>query len=309
MIQLDFPALSVNKPGMTMTSPVVNAFAAFPRRHFSIIRYVAAAAILLALIWWFKLPSLSTSFKDFPSTSPRLPAASTIQDAYGAHPIDLLIRAGEEEFDALLSKQTTDVNAAAAEYRKRRGRHPPPGFEAWFDFAREKGAILVEDFWDQIYHDLGPFWGIPAEQIRRDAKDFEMTINVRNGKATAGSDWFWTQIWLNLTQTIEAHLPDMDLALNAMDEPRLVVPWEDINHYMEAERASRTMPPPEEVISQYGGLSRADQDNLPASDKEWESTRMYGPKSTRMDADWGQNHTIQSHDVDVLPIVWLEKRS
>ena len=236
-----------------MTSPIVNAFASPPRRNSSVIRYVVVAGLLLTLIWWYRSSSLAANLKGFSSYRPTRPVSSPTQHGYGTHPIDLLIQAGEEEFDALLSKQTYDVASAAAEYRTRRGRHPPPGFEAWFNFAQEKGAIIVEDFWDQIYHDLGPFWGLPAEQIRRDAKDFEMTINVRNGKATAGSDWFWTQIWLNLTQTIESHLPDMDLALNAMDEPRLVVPWEDINQYMEAERASRKMHLPKRSFRSMAG--------------------------------------------------------
>ena len=256
-----------------MTSPIANAFAASPRRQLGFIRYLVVAVLLLSVIWLYRSSSLPATFKGL---KPNTPPTSILQDNYGAHPIDLLIQAGEEEFDNLLSKQKYDVNAAAAEYRKRRGRHPPPGFEAWFEFAKEKGAVMVEDFWDQIYHDLGPFWGLPADQIRRDAKDFEMTINVRNGKATAGSDWFWTKIWLNLIQTIEQHVPDMDIALNAMDEPRLVVPWEDINRYMEAERASRSMPPPEEVISQYGGLAGVDQDRMPTSNKEWEDTREQG---------------------------------
>ncbi|MCJ1365947.1 hypothetical protein MMC16_005072 [Acarospora aff. strigata] len=255
-----------------MTSPIANAFAASPRRQLGFIRYLVVAVLLLSVIWLYRSSSLPATFKGL---KPNTPPTSILQDNYGAHPIDLLIQAGEEEFDNLLSKQKYDVNAAAAEYRKRRGRHPPPGFEAWFEFAKEKGAVMVEDFWDQIYHDLGPFWGLPADQIRRDAKDFEMTINVRNGKATAGSDWFWTKIWLNLIQTIEQHVPDMDIALNAMDEPRLVVPWEDINRYMEAERASRSMPPPEEVISQYGGLAGVDQDRMPTSNKEWEDTQPY----------------------------------
>jgi len=252
-----------------MTSSIASAFASPPRRNSSVVRYLIVAGLLLTFIWWFRSPSSPVNFKGFNSSRPTTPTAD---EAYDAHPIDLLIQAGEEEFDALLSKQTYDVASAAAEYRKRRGRHPPPGFAAWFDFAKQKGAIMVEDFWDQIYHDLGPFWGLPAEQIRRDANDYEMTINVRNGKAMAGSDWFWTQIWLNLTQTVESHLPDMDIALNAMDEPRLVVPWEDINRYMEAERASRKMPPPEEVVSEYDGLAGADADHMLTSDKEWENT-------------------------------------
>lgn len=272
-----------------MASPIASAFAGPPRRNSSLVRYLLVAIILLFFVWWYRISSrpaqlqglLSDSPKQAPITVPgstppsssRPPPQSTIEEAYGSHPIDILIEAGEGEFDGLLSKQTHDVNAAAAAYRERRGRHPPPGFEAWFDFAKENGAIVVEDFWDQIYHDLGPFWGLPAHQIRRDAKDYEMTINVRNGKASAGSDWFWTKIWLNLTQTIESYLPDMDLALNAMDEPRLVVPWEDIDRYMEAERASRHMAPPDEVISEYGGLTGPEQDSMPASEKAWEDTR------------------------------------
>ncbi len=59
-----------------------------------------------------------------------------------------------------------------------------------------------------------------------------MTINVRGGNATARSDWFWTQIWLELIKTIEHLLPDWTWPLNAMDEPRLVVPWEQMDDYM-----------------------------------------------------------------------------
>lgn len=294
-----------------MTLPIANAFAGPPRRNSSVVRYVIVASLLLTLIWWFRSPSSPANFKGFNSNRPTRLLIPPAQGGYGAHPIDLLIQAGEEEFDALLSKQTYDVASAAAEYRKRRGRHPPPGFEAWFDFAKEKGAIMVEDFWDQIYHDLGPFWGLPAEQIRRDAKDYEMTINVRNGKATAGSDWFWTQIWLNLIQTIESHLPDMDLALNAMDEPRLVVPWEDINRYMEAERALRKMAPPGEVVSEYGGLAGADSDHMPTSDKEWEGTSKSDRESIQpygAELRW-QNRTIPLPAEDVHPTVSLEKQN
>lgn len=99
--------------------------------------------------------------------------------------------------------------------------------------------MIVEDFFDQIYQDLEPFWGVDPAPMRREASQFEMTINVRDGVAKAGSEWPWTQIWLNMTKTVEHLLPDMDIALNAMDEPRLVVPWEDINRYVK--NASKTV--------------------------------------------------------------------
>lgn len=43
------------------------------------------------------------------------------------HPIDSLIFDAHTKFNTLLSKQTETVEAAAQAYRKRRGRHPPPG--------------------------------------------------------------------------------------------------------------------------------------------------------------------------------------
>jgi hypothetical protein len=191
------------------------------------------------------------------------------------HPIDTLIEAAEKTFSDLLKKESHDIKTAAAEYRKRRGRHPPPGFDVWFEFAQGNNAVIVEDFFDQIYHDLGPFWGLKPSIMRREAQDYEMTINVRNQNASANSYWFWTQIWLNLTQTIEHMLPDMDIALNAMDEPRIVLPWEDVNKFMEMERATRSMPPPKEVISQFQTLSDKPDPEVKVRPKNWVETRMF----------------------------------
>jgi hypothetical protein len=171
------------------------------------------------------------------------------------HPIESLIQASSVQFETLLSRQTHNLKSAAAEYRKRRGRHPPPGFNAWFEYAQERKVVMVEDFWDQIYHDLTPLWALPPQKLRREAAGFEMTINVRNGIAWAGSDWFWTKIWLNMIQTIENLLPDMDIPLNPMDEPRIVVPYEEIAKYVKAERSSRRMPPASMVKQEFTGKS------------------------------------------------------
>lgn len=192
------------------------------------------------------------------------------------HPIDELIEGAEKSFADLLKKESKDLKSAAAEYRKRRGRHPPPGFDTWFKFAQDNGAVMVEDFFDQIYHDLGPFWGLPASTMRKEAWDYEMTIHVRSNNATASSTWFWTQIWLNLTKTIEHMLPDMSLPLNAMDEPRIVAPWEKVNEYMEIERSTRSMPPASEVVAEFQKLEDPGDGldkNVKTRPKEWEETR------------------------------------
>lgn len=192
------------------------------------------------------------------------------------HPIDDLIKLGNDQFDEILSKKSNTLAEAAEAYRKRRGRHPPPGFDVWYKFAVDNDAVMVEDFFDQIYHDLNPFWGVEPGLMRKEAYEYEMTINVRNKTASARSDWFWTQIWLNLTSTIEHMLPDMDIALNAMDEPRLVVPWETVNDLMRKEQKSRKLVSPRKVISEFEELPAPEEMRglslPPVQDKNWEDT-------------------------------------
>jgi hypothetical protein len=231
-----------------LRSPLETVFGGSPRRSSGLLRWIAVATILLIFIWRLELPTEISAYRSHGSVG-------TIygNEAEESHPIDHLINSADVEFADILTKETHDVKAAAAAYRKRRGRHPPPGFEAWFELAQENNAIIVEDFWDQIYHDLNPFWALEPASLRREAKHFEMTINVRNGNATANSDWFWTQIWLDLVRTIQDFLPDMDLALNALDEPRLAVPWEKIDGYMKEEKKSRKTPDPRLMNNVYTG--------------------------------------------------------
>ncbi|KAH7028850.1 uncharacterized protein B0I36DRAFT_126613 [Microdochium trichocladiopsis] len=208
---------------------------------------------------------------------PKPPVHASPDSTGHTHPIDALIKSAQQDFDAMMAKEASSLKEAASAYRARRGRHPPPGFKAWYEFAKEKKSVMVEDFFDQIYHDLGPFWGVDPKVIRKESWDFEMTINIRNGKATAGSDWFWTQIWLKLIQTVEHELPDMDLALNAMDEPRLVVPWEDIEKYMEREKKGRKLIPTKDVLDVMVELPpvKEMETKTGTRDKKWENTSPY----------------------------------
>lgn len=190
------------------------------------------------------------------------------------HPIDELIETAESTFDGLMKKRTKKLDAAAEAYRERRGRHPPPGFETWFKYARERDAFLVEDFFDQIYHDLEPFWALDPADLRKEAASYEMYITVRNGYANATSDWFWTRIWLDLIQTIDHLLPDMDIALNPMDEPRIIVPYEEISKHVEDAQKTKTMAPPQDVATGYQQLpAKKDVDkDRKVKKKSWEKT-------------------------------------
>jgi hypothetical protein len=266
---------------MALLSPTTMAFQT-PRRAAGMAKYAVLSVVILCLLYYLRTSVAEAFNSAFTPIQAPLPGGSSQNSARPgdktkalppSHPIDTLIGGAEKAFEELLKRESHDLKSAAAVYRNRRGRHPPPGFNVWYSFAQQNGAVMVEDFFDQIYHDLGPFWGIAPSVMRREAWDNEMTINIRNQNATAGSDWFWTQIWLDLTKTIQHMLPDMDIALNPMDEPRIVVPWEEINGYMEKERASRKMANPKEVVSDYQILTQHPDTEVEIAQKWWETKK------------------------------------
>ncbi|CAK7241915.1 MAG: hypothetical protein STHCBS139747_003388 [Sporothrix thermara] len=167
------------------------------------------------------------------------------------HPIEYLVRKADQDFSNVLAQETHSLKEAAEEYRRRRGRHPPPRFDRWYKFAKDRNVVMIESFWDQIYHDILPFWAVPPKLIQREASEFDITVKIRGGHASTSSQWFWTQLWLDLLRTIASELPDMDLALNALDEPRIVVPWEAMaDHLVKADR-TRGFPEAKQVLTDF----------------------------------------------------------
>ena len=239
-----------------------------------------------------------------PDTEANGPANPGPEDS---HPIDKLIYDAQFAFAELSSKETKSVSEAAQAYRKRRGRHPPPGFDQWFEFATNSTSIIIEDFFDQIYHDLGPFWGMEPALLRKEAHDYEMKIHVRDGNATTSSDWFWTTIWQELLQSIAHLLPDVDVALNSMDEPRLVVPWEDIDGYMKKAAKTFKLSDVETVVSEFQRLPQPGhvEPDVKVQQKTWEgsSTSQSSPPAsgiTNLTVASVQSHTGPSR-AEVAP--------
>ncbi|KAK4540120.1 hypothetical protein LTR36_009785 [Oleoguttula mirabilis] len=256
---------------------------------------VAAALCLIGVLWFF-VPSFdAVKHLNVPGlhhpTPPPPPSttSTTISSSAGNglppkpnHPIDHLIHQAHADFDTLLAKETHNVHDAAQAYRDRRGRQPPPHFDAWFAFAQNHSAVIVEDFFDQIYHDTAPFWGVPAQQIREQANGFLHRISVRGGNVTQRTDVeggrVWMDLWADMVRSVAEFLPDVDLAINVMDESRIVVPWEEIDGYMQTERASRVIVPERELKTYYDGLTGLDR-NPPseAFDAEFSGMGPYWP--------------------------------
>ncbi|KKZ59023.1 hypothetical protein EMCG_00888 [[Emmonsia] crescens] len=169
------------------------------------------------------------------------------------HPINSLIWRAEEEWKRLQQRETFDVRDAAREYRLRRGRHPPPGFDEWFKFAKKHNAVIIEEFFDQIEHDLTPFWAISPSDLRQQAASLEYRIVVRDHKTSIveAGEHFWAPIWTSLFQSLERYLPDVVVPLNVMDESRLIVPFETMNEYRSRGRATRNLLKPADVVQKF----------------------------------------------------------
>lgn len=176
------------------------------------------------------VPALDTS----QPTAPFAPLAYTDSKV---HPIDVLIKNAEDEWAQVLKGQSQSLEQAVAEYRRRYRLPPPPNFDKWYEFAKRKGVQLIDEF-DTIHHALQPFWGLSPITIRTRAREaigygdnFLMGLLIRDGKmkhVENGPDWL-QHAAVGMIESFVQYLPDMDLAFNMHDEPRVVVPHDDLN--------------------------------------------------------------------------------
>ena len=179
-----------------------------------------------------------------------------------AHPIDSLISQALREQDRLLEQASYDVRSAAARYRARRGRHPPPGFDKWMQYAMYVNATIVEQHFDRIYHDIAPFWGLDAKTTALRAASAEFHVQVRNGVAEGIGNVEgrvpWLQLWTELVAEVAEYLPDVDMPVNMMDESRIIVEWENIDKYLRSEVKSRKILPAQDMTTEWTGLTSTD---------------------------------------------------
>lgn len=155
------------------------------------------------------------------------------QGAREHHFLDDVIRDAREAHASKIKDEPSTLQESADLYRRRRGRHPPPGFEKWFARARKSRAVIVECFFDQIYEDLEPFWGVRPGDIRDSLESWTWTFRIRNGEIKhIPQGRFRSRVWGDMIQQVARDLPDMDIAINPLDEPRVFVPWQEINDLM-----------------------------------------------------------------------------
>lgn len=157
-----------------------------------------------------------------------------------SHPISRLISAAEQDLKDTLKRQSTSLEEAVSEYKKRYKIPPPPNFDKWYYFAREKNVQLIDEY-DIIYNSLLPFWSVAPSIIRgraREALGFNnalMGILIRGGRVVnvqGGEEWL-QEATQGMMKDFVHHLPDMDLPFNTHDEPRVILPHDDLRRLVE----------------------------------------------------------------------------
>jgi hypothetical protein len=169
------------------------------------------------------------------------------QYAHDGHPIANLMKEADRQWLAYENDRSTNFRQTVAKYRETYGRHPPPGFKEWYMFARKRNAHNMDDF-KQITGDLRPFWAVAPAEIRQMAAKLQhsdgiMGVQIRNKKVVYSGEEGWRiETFRKSVKRIAQYLPDMDIALNTHDQPRVMLSWEDTQEYLRTEALTRSMP-------------------------------------------------------------------
>ena len=160
--------------------------------------------------------------------------------SYGPrHPIEDLFHHGNIAFTATISRQSKTLHEAVREYRRRYKRPPPDGFDKWYNIAVQNHFTLIDEF-DGLYEGLEPLWGLSPYEIkaRVDAaleaqRDTLLKVEIKNNNVTISqdhsADWLGVAIKGFLENQLLEFLPDMTLAFNTLDEPRVAVPHDTLH--------------------------------------------------------------------------------
>lgn len=145
---------------------------------------------------------------------------------------------------------STDLKTAVDIYKMRYNNDPPPGFDIWYEYARSRSVLIMDDY-DQIHQDLLPFSAVTPATLRSQTwkavsnpwNDIS-SIKIRGGIATVQEDIVPTHRWMldgvaTIINNFAEYLPDMDIAFNLNDEPRVAVPYSKLESLRHQAHRSR----------------------------------------------------------------------
>lgn len=208
-------------------------------------------AVAAAAICFLNLIFLSHTFDytlRLPSLSLFRPVVTHIEGYYAhdRHPIEDLMQEANRQWQKYEDGRSLSFRDTVAKYRQTYGRHPPPGFKEWYQFARKRKIYNVNDFY-QITGDLRPFWAVSPQDIRQMAakllkSDGIAGLSIRDHEVELHAAGWRVETLAASVKRLAKFLPDMDIAMNAMDQPRVMVTHEDIQNHLKVEERTRSTP-------------------------------------------------------------------
>lgn len=191
------------------------------------------------------------------------PNGLLLVNSRGRHPINVLIEDAEKKWDALLKKQSTTLDEATQEYKRRYRRNPPKGWEAWWNFAQENKVILTDEY-DQIARDLAPYFALEPRDLRHRNKvmqerEHTFTLAIKDGHVTRhgpNPDLRRAKDMQNLIQKFAKYVPgEVNMTYIIDDQPAVMLPWNQKERMLELADQGEYWSPSEFVEPEDPSLS------------------------------------------------------
>lgn len=161
-------------------------------------------------------------------------AAQGVQ--HSLHPILPVLRSARAVQQKLVSRQSTTLSAATAEYKRRYKQDPPRGFDKWWSFAKSRNHTMVDEY-DSMMRDLRMYASLSPEVLRQRTRTLAQVpgvslISIRGGQAqihTKSGKWAPALALQEMMNAFVSILPDMEIAINEKQEGRILpIQWKEV---------------------------------------------------------------------------------
>lgn len=160
--------------------------------------------------------------------SVELPRLSLTHAVMEDHPIKTLVLNAGVMFNETLARQSRTFEMAVSEYLRRYQRRPPPGFETWYNYAVKHDSPIIDEF-DVINKTLAPFWKLSGLEMTNRLESVGKSgpwlsrCEASNTGLEAGCAFLGSELLSLLSNTEDIpHMPEVDMLLNMLDEPRIL---------------------------------------------------------------------------------------
>lgn len=171
-------------------------------------------------------------------------------NAYEEHPVHGLIREAKQQWNDKVARQSKTYYEAVREYQRRNRRDPPPGFKAWYQWAKEHKVQLIDEF-DTISNQIEPFLALKPSTLRKRIAEHEDLegwgqnfgmIYIGDGQLGIGGATWRPPVpegFVALMEPLAHLLPDVTVPLHLHDGPCTAQSYDAMQGYRRAAQEGR----------------------------------------------------------------------